>query len=222
MALLTKFEEEKGVDLSNSKTKIIYGCWIVQKTLQSELRREFIERGFKDCGHDSANFETMMARCYKELTAEEHQNMKLHEDEDCKFFKIHGQLTEEKMDISGIPTIDQGTVSTPRDQRVLQNQRATLLTHPSTIARQQTTIGSSSVGLGAAIMQIADAKERKVVRQYAKMVAKDEKSKQQKKLKLEQKAAMTSDEIAAQKETKKKAREEKKAQKGVELSCSCK
>jgi len=62
MALLTKFEEEKGVDLSNSKTKIIYGCWIVKKTLQSELRREFIERGFKDCGHDSANFETMMAR----------------------------------------------------------------------------------------------------------------------------------------------------------------
>lgn len=37
MALLTKFEKEKGIDLSNSKTKIIYGCWIVTKTLQSEF-----------------------------------------------------------------------------------------------------------------------------------------------------------------------------------------
>jgi hypothetical protein len=140
-----------------------------------------------------------------------------HTEDDITFFRAHGQLTEERMELSGIPTLDD-IGGKPRDQRVLHQQRAVLLTNPETIQRRLTYIHSGlpvQEAVSTAISRVNLTREQQRELQAASKIVQGvltrEKSRAKEK---ERKAALSKEDLAAEKTAAKaKANLKKEAKK---------
>ena len=142
--------------------------------MQEVVRPRLIKDGFALCGQYPLNFETVMRQSYTKLTPENINDLKKSIPDDEAYFRQHGELTEEQLDKSNIPTVYEESNTIPRNNRPLANQRAVLITHSETVARQQAYF-NSSLDLGSAILALPTAEERKLAKTAAKEVAKDEK-----------------------------------------------
>jgi hypothetical protein len=215
---------------SELKTKIIHGCLSIQYALQQCIQPRFIVNGFKDCGQYPLEYERIMSQCYREISNEALGAMKDATDANVEFFLKHGQLTEEQLDSTGIPQFDVNDEgkATPRDKRVLNHQRAVLLSHPDTIDRY-TEYVNRGLPLGDTIIQLPQGQERKEMAAAAKLVEKDNRKKaseEKRKLEATRKAQLSKEErdaelahkrakVAERKEEEAKALEEAKRKLGV-------
>jgi len=216
-------ESSCGISISagGQKEKIILGCEIIVRTLQEVVRPRLITDGFALCGQYPLNFETVMRQSYTKLTPENINDLKKSIPDDEAYFRQHGELTEEQLDKSNIPTVYEESNTIPRNNRPLANQRAALITHPETVARQQAYF-NSSLDLGSAILALPTAEEERklaktAAKEVAKEVAKDEKRKIKKQKEIQRKASMTKEQLDEEKRLKKVAADEKKAEKQANL-----
>ena len=219
---IKSFEHESKLSLSSEqKGKIIYGCWAVANTLQETIRVKVIRDGFSLCGQYPFDFAAIMRQGYRKLSVAELNRLQIRMEIDEEFFREHGQLTEEQMDLSGIPTIIDESSSVPRHERQLINQRAVLITHKDTILRQQEAI-NSGMPLGNAIVTLQTPQERREAKTAAKNVAANEKKIAKALAEANRKASMTKEQLDAEKLEKKIATEAKKKEKAQKLNDSYK
>lgn len=193
---------------SEKKNKIIHACLSIRYVLQEMLRPSLITQGFKDCGQWPLDYNTIMQQCYKELSLEELEEIKYHTDDDVQYFKQHGHLTEEQLDLGNIPT-HEDDVRIPRDQRPLWNQRAALISHPETIARELDRI-NRGLPIGTALQDCSTPAERKELEKAIQIVKNDDKRIKKNEENRNKRALMTVEEKTAQKALQAEKREEKR------------
>lgn len=203
------------------KNKIIYGCLSIKYALEDCMRPRLIRDGFKNCGQFPLSYKAIMDQCYSEITHEDFEAMKEATDMNVEYFLKHGQLTEEQLTATGIPEFEvkKGDNTVPRDKRVLNHQRAVLLSHPETIDRY-TEYVNKGLPIGETIVQVKDRSERKELMEAAKIVGKEKKKKEsaeKRKLEATRKAQLSKEEKAAESAQKRAKVEAKKAQDTIEL-----
>ena len=125
------------------KRKISNGIMIILQGIREVVNPRIVTEGFILTGQISRTkstlgpcFNTVMQQCFRECSPSEMTHCyNRARDVDISIFGNTGQLTEAQMDESEIPTIIDSSNSTPRDQRPLWNQRATLITATDTVSR---------------------------------------------------------------------------------------
>ena len=155
--------------------KIVFACLSIVYTLKEIMSPRAITLGFSISGQYPLSFETIMSRCYKDISADDLENMKATTESDLMFFLINGYLSEEQLDKSNIPVFeDNGKVL--RDQKQLSNQRAVLISHPQSRNRY-TEYMNQGLPIGDVVLKASSGKEKKELKNAIKIVATVEKRK---------------------------------------------
>lgn len=200
------------------KNKIVFGCLSIKYVLQDVLKPRLIVDGFAACGQYPLSYEKLMGQCYGKIPKEVLDQMHESVDDNVEYFLTHGELTEAQLDATNIPEFiaDKGT---PRDQRVLNHQRAVVLSHPDTINRY-TEYVNKGLPIGDKIIEVPSGSERKQLTDAAKLIEKDNKKKaaaEKRKQEALRKSNLSKEEKALEMAEKRRKQDEKKAKESASL-----
>jgi len=135
ISAITEFEKENSIQVgSEYKGKIAQGCVVITRAMQDGQISSHVRRGFEDCGQFPLSFHAIMKQCFKAITFQDMQAMEMASIKDVEYFKQHGFITDEILEQSH-PALVSDHSNKPRDQRPLQNQRATVVNHLEVINR---------------------------------------------------------------------------------------
>lgn len=206
-AAIAHFESKKSIRIGPDMCKKIKdACNSAVDAIQNMISPCKIRGGFSKTGQFPLCYDRVMGQSFTELTAEEHQRLLERSETDVEIFKVNGQLTEKELDDSNVPTIE----SKIRDQLMIQNQRATLITNPKTCERHINRV-NHGMPIGNAIIDCDDKVEKKKMDEAMRRISKAQGNIAKKDAEKARKAAMTEEEKRQEKEDKKRKREEKKA-----------
>lgn len=202
---------------SSQQEKVIYGCSAVMVAIQDVIKPKLIQTGFSRCGHFPCSYEKIMSQCYKKMTREELENLHQRTDDAVDFFRAHGYLSEEQMDLSEIPDNDPDR-NVPRDQGALHHQRATCLTHRETVDRREAR-ANAGLPLGNLITDSSDTNEEKKKKQRAiQLVARRRQKEERAAKEKERIAKMTPAELLLEKQQKEREKQVRKKRKTDEMA----
>lgn len=174
---LVRFEEESNIGLSaEKKAKIVQALtrcvWSIQETLTTNT----IKAGWTTTGQYPLLFEKVIGRCYQKLPKDVLDQLKTAESTLVETFKELGEVPEEAFDEAGIPRYEEDP-NQARDQGRLCRHRAVLVCHPNTLKKVETKYSNDET-VAQVISSCSDPKKKKELQNAAKIVANEEKKKE--------------------------------------------
>jgi hypothetical protein len=121
------FTKEKRSQICEALQKVI--C-----TLKETLTQKMVKDGYASIGQCPINFDVAMSKCTRDISKTDIEVMKEKLPDVVQKFRMNGIVTEQDMDEAGIMNIDSDR-KTPKDQRVLHQQRAVLMNSAECIAK---------------------------------------------------------------------------------------
>lgn len=114
---------------SGKKWVIIKSLLKVVEAIRDTLTSEIVKTGYRVTGQWPINFTLAMNQCsaVKTISHAAYRNMQDKVETLARIFRERGVLTEADMDEHGIVDLSEDTRKTPKDQRVLHQQRAVLM-----------------------------------------------------------------------------------------------
>jgi hypothetical protein len=123
-------------NLEGQKSRLITALQQIVCAIRTVMKDDIVKEGYACIGQYPLNFRTVMGRCTTQISLEEFTKMQDALPHFSDLFAKQGRLTEADMDAKAILSVnDAATRKVPKDQRVLHQERAILLTAADSIAK---------------------------------------------------------------------------------------
>ena len=123
-------------NLEGQKSRLIPALQQIICAIRTVMKDEIIKEGYACIGQYPFCFKTIMSKCTTTIPDIEFRKMEEALPDLSVYFSRHGRLSEEIMDQKLIMSVnDQASRQKPKDQRVLPQERAILLTAQDSIAK---------------------------------------------------------------------------------------
>jgi hypothetical protein len=111
------------------REKLLIGLQQLVWVLKKNTNVHVVSDGYKRCGQWPLNYDRAMSQCpvYHKLTAQQGKDMLAAVDAMVNIIRARGVVTEAEMDNLKIPKAEDDNRQVPKDQRVLHQQRAVLM-----------------------------------------------------------------------------------------------
>ncbi len=157
MQALNQFNVDRPQMLTTEKrNKLAFALLKVIACIKLTLTKKNIADGYKNCGQYPVNFREAMKRCegYKRMAPVD-VNKFLRAENACvqQFIEV-GHLTEEFMDQHNLPASILRR-QTPKDQRVLHQQRAVLMNLPPRVAAYNEYVDAQATAVASRAARVA-------------------------------------------------------------------
>jgi hypothetical protein len=206
-------EEMEIVIPSEKKNKIAHAALAMVSAVQHVMRPTMITSGFSDSGQYPLNFNRIMTSTYRNISDSELRAIYVNTDRDVALFRTQGYLTEEQLDASNIPAID----DRQRDTMPIHNQRAVLITNPNVRSRhlhQQ----NRGLPLGSSIVDAPTKSAKTQLKKAAALVSREQNAEAKRTAESQRKAQLSIEELEAEKAAKKQKTKERQAEKAAALA----
>jgi len=208
-------------NLEGQKSRLIDALQQIVTALRQVMKDSVVKEGYSCIGQYPFNFRIIMSKCTTPIPLLEFQKMDRELPHFASIIARHGRITEAEMDAKGIMSIN-ATASRqlPKNQRVLHQERAVVLTAADSIAKYRDYQREREMAPVLAAQRQADRQRAKEAREAKAAVAKvaQEAKAAELKAKKDAKAAekrrwegLTSDEQKAETSAKRRRTRELKA-----------
>ncbi len=127
---------------TEQRDKIVEAIQKVVWVLKNYTKPQTVSDGYRNCGQWPLSYDMAMGKCptYRKLTKKQEDIMKNAVGEMVEIYRERGIVTEEEMDNLHIPQVVGTDRTIPKDQRVLYQQRAVLMSGDECIRQYKARI----------------------------------------------------------------------------------